>query len=130
MPKKRKNRGRHKGDKGKEPLVYCDNCGKLVPRSKAVRVTVSYSPVPADLARELEKQGAIIPRYYVTKTYCINCAIFLGIIKVRPEDERKKKVPLTKPAPVRSNVAAAPPVAKPAQAQQPVQSSSQGTQSQ
>ncbi len=130
MPKKRKNRGRHKGDKGKEPLVHCDNCGKLVPRSKAVRVTVSYSPVPADLARELEKQGAIIPRYYVTKTYCINCAIFLGIIKVRPEDERKKKVPLTKPAPVRSNVAAAPPVAKPAQAQQPVQSSSQGTQSQ
>ncbi|MCG2863891.1 MAG: 30S ribosomal protein S26e [Vulcanisaeta sp.] len=130
MPKKRKNRGRHKGDKGKEPLVHCDNCGKLVPRSKAVRVTVPYSPVPADLARELEKQGAIIPRYYVTKTYCINCAIFLGIIKVRPEDERKKKAPLTKSAPVRSNVAAVPPVAKPAQAQQPVQSSSQGTQSQ
>jgi small subunit ribosomal protein S26e len=130
MPKKRKNRGRHKGDKGKEPLVYCDNCGKLVPRSKAVRVTVPYSPVPADLARELEKQGAIIPRYYVTKTYCINCAIFLGILKVRPEDERKKKVPLTKSATVRSNVAAAPPVAKPAQAQQPVQSGSQGTQSQ
>ena len=130
MPKKRKNRGRHKGDKGKEPLVYCDNCGKLVPRSKAVRVTVPYSPVPADLARELEKQGAIIPRYYVTKTYCINCAIFLGILKVRPEDERKKKAPLIKLAPARSNVAAAPPVTKPAQAQQPAQSSTQGTQSQ
>ncbi|WP_054854687.1 30S ribosomal protein S26e [Vulcanisaeta sp. JCM 16161] len=100
MPKKRKNRGRHKGDKGKEPMVYCDNCGKLVPRSKAVRVTVPYSPVPADLARELEKQGAIVPRYYVTKTYCINCAIYLGILKVRAEDERKKKVSLTK-APVR-----------------------------
>nr|KJR72679.1 MAG: 30S ribosomal protein S26 [Vulcanisaeta sp. AZ3] len=116
MPKKRKNRGRHKGDKGKEPMVYCDNCGKLVPRSKAVRVTVPYSPVPADLARELEKQGAIVPRYYVTKTYCINCAIYLGILKVRAEDERKRKVTLTK-APVRKETITAPSVNKPAQAQ-------------
>ncbi len=90
MPKKRKSRGRHKGDKGKEPTVHCDNCGKITPRSKAVRITVPYSPVPLDLSRELERQGAIIPRYYVTKTYCINCAIFFGIIKVRPEEERKK----------------------------------------
>ena len=94
MPKKRKNRGRHKGDKGKESVVYCDNCGKMIPRSKAVRVTVPYSPIPADLAKELEKQGAIIPRYYITKTYCINCAIYLGIIKVRPEDERKSRGPI------------------------------------
>ncbi len=94
MPKKRKNRGRHKGDKGKESVVYCDNCGKMIPRSKAVRVTVPYSPIPADLAKELEKQGAIIPRYYITKTYCINCAIYLGIIKVRPEDERKSRRPI------------------------------------
>ncbi|KUO88314.1 MAG: 30S ribosomal protein S26 [Vulcanisaeta sp. MG_3] len=118
MPKKRKNRGRHKGDKGKEPMVYCDNCGKLVPRSKAVRVTVPYSPVPADLARELEKQGAIVPRYYVTKTYCINCAIYLGILKVRAEDERKRKVTITR-APVRREGTTIPPVTKPAQSQLP-----------
>lgn len=94
MPKKRKNRGRHKGDKGKEGYVQCDNCGRLVPRSKIVRVTVPYTPVDPQLARELEKQGAIIPRYYVTRNYCINCAIFYGVIKVRPEEERKKKEPL------------------------------------
>ncbi|OYT26226.1 MAG: 30S ribosomal protein S26e [Thermoprotei archaeon ex4572_64] len=91
MPKKRKNRGRRKGDKGAESHVYCDNCGRMVPRSKAVRVTMPYSPVPADLAKELEKQGAIIPRYQVTKTLCISCAIFYGVIKVRSEEERKKK---------------------------------------
>ncbi len=116
MPKKRKNRGRHKGDKGKEPMVYCDNCGKLVPRSKAVRVTVPYSPVPGDLARELEKQGAIVPRYYVTKTYCINCAIYLGILKVRAEDDRKRRESLMR-APVRREVTAAPPITKPTQTQ-------------
>lgn len=127
MPKKRKNRGRHKGDKGKEPMVYCDNCGKLVPRSKAVRVTVPYSPVPGDLARELEKQGAIVPRYYVTKTYCINCAIYLGILKVRAEDERKRKISLTK-APVRREAIATPPATKPTQTQAPAPSTSQNTQ--
>jgi small subunit ribosomal protein S26e len=94
VPKKRKNRGRHKGDKGHEPVVHCDNCGKLIPRSKAVRVTIPYSPVPPDLARELEKQGAIIPKYFVTRTYCINCAIFFGLIKVRAREERKKRAPL------------------------------------
>ena len=94
MPKKRKNRGRKKGDKGREPIVHCDNCGKITPRSKAVRVTVPHSPVPNDLARELEKQGAIISLYLFTKTYCINCAVFFGIIKVRPREERKKKIPL------------------------------------
>ncbi|CCC80841.1 30S ribosomal protein S26e [Thermoproteus tenax] len=94
MPKKRKNRGRHKGDKGHETMVHCDNCGKLVPRSKAVRVTVPYSPVPPDLAKELEKQGAIIPKYFITRTYCINCAVFFGLIKVRPREERKKRAAL------------------------------------
>nr|WP_048063093.1 30S ribosomal protein S26e [Caldivirga maquilingensis] len=115
MPKKRKNRGRHKGDKGKESIVYCDNCGKMIPRSKAVRVTVPYSPIPTDLAKELEKQGAIVPRYYITKTYCVNCAIYLGIIKVRSEDERKSKKPILRgqqrpqrQLPVAASAAAAP----------------------
>jgi len=94
MPKKRKNRGRHKGDKGHEPIVYCDNCGRIMPKSKAKRVTIVYTPVPADLAKELEKQGAIIPKYYVTKTYCISCAIFLGILRVRPREQRKVHEPL------------------------------------
>ena len=95
MPKKRKSRGRSKGDKGKTRLVQCDNCGRVIPADKAICVTRMYSPVDPQLARELEKKGAIIMRYPVTKCYCISCAIFYGIIKIRPEAERKKRVPLT-----------------------------------
>ncbi|RLG75013.1 MAG: 30S ribosomal protein S26e [Thermoprotei archaeon] len=94
MPKKRQSRGRKKGDKGSVELVQCDNCGALVPRDKAVCITKWYSPVDPQLAEELEKRGAIIARYPVTKCYCISCAIHYGIIKVRPEHERKKYVPL------------------------------------
>ena len=91
MPKKRESRGRRKGDKGRVKVIQCDQCGRLIPSDKAVCVTRMYSPVNPQLARELEKKGAIIMKYPVTKCYCISCAIFLGIIKVRPEAERKPK---------------------------------------
>ena len=50
MPKKRKNRGRSKGDKGKSRLVQCDCCGRWVPEDKAIVVTRMYSPVDPQLA--------------------------------------------------------------------------------
>jgi SSU ribosomal protein S26E len=31
----------------------------------------------------------LIARYPVTKCYCVSCAVFLGIVKVRAEEERK-----------------------------------------
>lgn len=91
MPKKRSSRGRHKGAKGYVERIQCDNCGQLVPEDKAIKVTRMYSPVDPQLARELEKKGAIIMRYPVVKHYCISCAIFLGVIKVRSEEERKRR---------------------------------------
>ncbi len=91
MPKKRESRGRHKGDKGKVSYVQCDNCGRRVPRDKAICITRMYTPVDPQLARELEKKGAIIMRYPVTKCYCVSCAVHLGIVKVRPEAERKRR---------------------------------------
>jgi small subunit ribosomal protein S26e len=94
VPKKRKSRGRHKGDKGKEAMVQCDECGALIPRSKAVKVTKRYAPIDPQLASELRSRGAIIPTYEVTKYLCIRCAVYRGIIKIRPEEERKKKAPL------------------------------------
>ncbi len=91
MPKKRESRGRHKGSKGRVDMVQCDQCGRMVPRDKAICVKRMYTPVDPQLARELEKKGAIIAKYPVTKCYCVSCAIFLGIVKVRPEHERKRK---------------------------------------
>ncbi|MCE4600271.1 MAG: 30S ribosomal protein S26e [Desulfurococcales archaeon] len=91
MPKKRESRGRRKGAKGKTGTVQCDNCGRIVPADKAICVTRMYSPVDPQLARELEKKGAIIMRYPVTKCYCVSCAIHYGIIKIRPEEQRKPK---------------------------------------
>ncbi len=91
MPKKRESRGRHKGGKGYVERIQCDNCGRLIPEDKAICITRTYSPIDPQLARELEKKGAIIARYPVRKCYCVSCAVHLGIVKVRPEHERKRK---------------------------------------
>ncbi|MCS7366217.1 MAG: 30S ribosomal protein S26e [archaeon GB-1867-035] len=94
MPKKRKSRGRSKGSKGKEDKVQCDSCGAWIPRSKAKKITRFLSPVDPQLAKELEKKGAIIQRIPVTKYYCVSCAIFRGIVKIRSREERKRRRPL------------------------------------
>ena len=94
MPKKRKNRGRKKGGKGREKIVQCDSCGALIPRSKAVKITRRRHIIDPQLEKELKSKGAIIPSYQITKYLCINCAIYQGIIKIRAKEERKKRIPL------------------------------------
>jgi small subunit ribosomal protein S26e len=94
MPKKRKSRGRGKGGKGRSDVVQCTACGCLVPRDKAKKVTKWVSFVDPVLAKELRAQGAYIPREKVVKYYCVSCAVYRGIVKVRAKEERRITVPL------------------------------------
>jgi len=89
VPKKRKNRGRAKGGKGRSDLVHCTNCGALIPRDKAKKVTSFVSPVDPMLARELKEKGAYVPRMPIMKYYCVSCAVHFGVVKVRAEEERR-----------------------------------------
>lgn len=89
MTKKRKSRGRSKGDKGRSSIVYCDGCGRQIPRDKAIKVTRHYMPVDPQLASELEKSGAMIMKVPVTKYYCVSCAVYHGVRTIRAREERK-----------------------------------------
>lgn len=90
MPKKRKSRGRSKGGKGRDSILYCDGCGRPVPRGKAIRVTRPVSLVDPQLRKELESKGVVISRSVVTKTLCVSCAVYQGVRKVRPREMRKE----------------------------------------
>ncbi|HRR55010.1 MAG TPA: 30S ribosomal protein S26e [Candidatus Methanomethylicus sp.] len=90
MPKKRKSRGRSKGAKGQSGRVQCDLCGAWCPRDKVIKVTKPVSLVEPQLARDLQKQGALIMRRIVTKNYCVKCAISKRVVKVRAKDDRRK----------------------------------------
>ena len=74
MPK----RGRRKGAKGSTRRIQCDNCGAWIPEDKAIVVRRLYAPVEPQLARELERRGAIILRYPTVKRLCISCAVHYG----------------------------------------------------
>jgi len=91
LPKKRKNRGRAKGAKGRDSTVLCDACGRPIPRGKAIKVTRYVSFIDPQLRKELEKKGAMISKTLITKYLCVSCAIFQGVRKVRSEEERKRE---------------------------------------
>ena len=89
MTKKRKSRGRSKGGKGHSDLVQCSNCGTLVPKDKAKKLTTRVGLVEPMLARELRAQGAYIATSRILKFYCVSCAVHFGLVKVRAKDERR-----------------------------------------
>ncbi|MCX8188086.1 MAG: 30S ribosomal protein S26e [Nitrososphaeria archaeon] len=91
MAKKRKSRGRGKGGKGRSEMVQCTNCGAMVPRDKAKKVTARLSFVDPTLAKELKAAGTYIPSEKTVKYYCISCAVHFGVVKVRAKEERKFK---------------------------------------
>jgi small subunit ribosomal protein S26e len=91
MPQKRKSRGRTKGHKGRSGMVQCDSCGSLVPRDKAKTVTRYSSLVDRTLAKELQAQGAFIPRGKAEKHYCISCAVHRRVVKVRAKNKRHSR---------------------------------------
>ncbi|MCR8433138.1 MAG: 30S ribosomal protein S26e [Crenarchaeota archaeon] len=91
MPHKRKNRGRKKGkDAGHVKYVHCTLCHARVPADKAVKRVYWGSPIAGAIAKELTSQGTLITNERRTVYYCIRCAMFHGIVKIRPRDERKK----------------------------------------
>ncbi len=94
MAKKRRNRGRKLSGAGHQKTVQCYQCNKVIPADKAVKVTRRYSVLDSSLARELRKQGTFISTRKETKYYCVSCAVYLGIVKVRSREERKVRVPL------------------------------------
>ncbi|MHA1339354.1 MAG: 30S ribosomal protein S26e [Promethearchaeota archaeon] len=89
MPKKRKNSGKNKI--GKDQFVQCEKCGRSVPKSKAKRVTRRVRYAEAVIERELRKQGTIMPMTKVSKWLCVSCAIHSHTVKIRSEQDRKKK---------------------------------------
>jgi len=91
LTKKRKNGGHRGSDQGRAVSVPCSNCGKLTPRGKAKKVTRYISLVDGQIGKELREAGAIVPREKSTEWLCISCAIHSHSIRIRPNDDRKKR---------------------------------------
>ncbi|MDH5441230.1 MAG: 30S ribosomal protein S26e [Candidatus Bathyarchaeota archaeon] len=65
---------RKKGQSGRAGLVQCVQCGKMVPRDKAIERRKSTMPLDHRLRELLKKQGAYLTGGRKIIYYCVSCA--------------------------------------------------------
>ncbi len=79
MPKKRKNGGKNRQNRGRVGFVRCDVSGRAVPKDKAIKRFVVRNLVDAsgkkDLAEASFYNKYIIPKMYYKQYYCVAAAI-------------------------------------------------------
>jgi len=97
MPKKRRNQGRNKKNRGNVKAIVCSNCGRHCPKDKAVKRFTIRDIVDASSKKDLEEQRAfenyLVPKLYIKMQYCVSCAIHSRIVKVRSVSDRRIRAP-------------------------------------
>ena len=105
MPKKRRNNGRNKNNKGKAIAVHCNNCTRLVGKDKAIKRFIIKNMVDGSSKRDIEEasayneENASMPKFFTKNQWCVACAIHARIVKVRStEDKRIRYVSKYRPS--------------------------------
>ena len=104
MPSKRRNNGRGKKNKGKSIPCNCINCGRIVPKDKAIqrfqmRKIVDESSkkdiMDASAYEKENKAGQALPKIYIKQQYCVSCAIHARVVRVRSQTRGDRDIRYT-----------------------------------
>ncbi|XP_044336134.1 40S ribosomal protein S26-like [Triticum aestivum] len=94
---KRRNGGRNKHGRGHVRFIRYDNCGKCVPKDKAIkRYKVQNIVAPEGISYFTEASvldGYHLPKIYVKERWCIGCAIHKKKFSIRSRKDRKNRAP-------------------------------------
>ena len=94
MPKKRKNGGKCRHNRGSYKSVRCDISGAIVPKDKAVIGYIVRNIVGASGMKDL-KDASYYDRYAVPKLFtkshaCISSAVHRKLVRCQPKKDRKR----------------------------------------
>ena len=98
MPVKRRNHGRSKMNRGHTKTVNCMNCGRLVPKDKAIKRFATKNMVEASSAKDVSDSavytGYELPKTYQKQFYCVSCAVHRRVVRPRNVNIRRNRIPL------------------------------------
>ena len=97
MPKKRKNGGKTRHNRGNSKSIQCDVTGKMISKDKAIKRKISFPLISIAAQRDVRDacyyDRMQIPRIIIKKQYCISEAHFHHKIAKRQKQKRKDRSP-------------------------------------
>ena len=102
MPKKRRNNGRSKKNKGHSDIVVCCSTRRSVPKDKAIKRFIMKSICDASSKKDIQEANAYnnkelfhLPKIYEKKYYSVSAAIHSRIVRVRSQTRKDRNTRYT-----------------------------------
>jgi small subunit ribosomal protein S26e len=96
MPSKRRNNGKNRYNRGHVHTVTCVNCGRQVPKDKAIKKFTIRDMIDGSSRDDVAQASALpkgtammVPKLFYKMQYCISCAIHNRIVAVRSRENRR-----------------------------------------
>ena len=95
MPKKRRNNGKNRKNRGNTTNIFCSHCGRVCPKDKAIKKFTVKDIIDGSSKEDIKAvqhyENLVFPKVFNKLSYCVSCACHSRIVKVRSAEDRRKR---------------------------------------